>query len=326
VETRSRTPWGSSVTNRDRILALIQSSAGLTDRQIRQRTGIEPHQQVNQICRSLVASGLIRRVDGPDGYIVNVPVAVGPAFSGNSGVSTSPARVGRTVAEPRRRTSESQALPLVDPRERMFVVSCSGAKKTGGDAPTGASVVDRLPALLASELVNRRSLNAPRVLLDESTLRPAMERYDGHMYRAGGPAIGSLLSQGSDVVILSGGYGLVLPEDAIGMYNCEFRPAMWPDRVVERCLSSLAKSTGVKEVVGVLSMTTGYAKVFRRANWPASVESVYLLSPEPVGGAMVKAPRAQGEALATISSTGELPSDWESSDGLRMMGSRLELR
>ena len=55
-----------------------------------------------------------------------------------------------------------------------------------------------------------------------------------------------------------------------------------------------------------MSATTNYAKVFRRAEWPSTVEAVYLLTPEPVGGAMVKAPRAQGEALAAIATTGAL--------------------
>lgn len=61
-----------------------------------------------------------------------------------------------------------------------------------------------------------------------------------------------------------------------------------------------------------MSATTNYAKVFRRAEWPSTVEAVYLLTPEPVGGAMVKAPRAQGEALAAIATTGALLADWVS--------------
>ena len=54
-------------TNRDLVLALIRAEPGLTDTEIRKRTGIEPHQQVNQICRSLAAAGLSKRVSGPHG-------------------------------------------------------------------------------------------------------------------------------------------------------------------------------------------------------------------------------------------------------------------
>ena len=31
------------------------------------------------------------------------------------------------------------------------------------------------------------------------------------------------------MLIVSGGYGLLLPDESIGMYNCEFRSRMWPD-------------------------------------------------------------------------------------------------
>lgn len=65
----------AGATNRDRFLALIFAEPGLTDSDIRRRTGIEPHQQANQICRSFAAAGLVRRIAGPKGQIVNVPVA-----------------------------------------------------------------------------------------------------------------------------------------------------------------------------------------------------------------------------------------------------------
>ena len=62
------------MTNQERILALIQANPeGLTDAEIRERTGIQPHQQVNQICRALEQIGHTKRVDGPPGRIMNVP-------------------------------------------------------------------------------------------------------------------------------------------------------------------------------------------------------------------------------------------------------------
>ena len=70
---------------------------------------------------------------------------------------------------------------------------------------------------------------------------------------------------------------------------------------------------------------SNYAKVFRRTTWPSTVESVHLATPESVGGAMVKAPRAQGQALATIAETGALPPDWVSSDGLALEVKRLDV-
>lgn len=185
-------------------------------------------------------------------------------------------------------------------------------------------MIDSLPARLTDELVDHRNRNAETARVDESTLRPAVERYDGYLYDVGPSAIGVLLAGESRVLILSGGYGLVLPDESIGIYDCEFRPKMWPDRLIERCLAAFAVNTGVRQVVGMLSTTTNYAKVFRRTEWPPSVEDVFLLTPESVGGAMVKAPRAQDEALAVIAETGLLTADWLSTDGLAMEIERLD--
>lgn len=106
------------------------------------------------------------------------------------------------------------------------------------------------------------------------------------------------------------------------MYEQVFRPAMWPNRIIERCLSALAENSGVRTVVGVLSASTGYATVFRRTRWPSTTE-VLLASPETSMGGMVKAPRAQGEWLAAVAASGRFGEAWTSSDGLRMEVSAL---
>ena len=84
------------------------------------------------------------------------------------------------------------------------------------------------------------------------------------------------------------------------MYEQVFRPAMWPTRLIERCLAGFAEVNEVRQVIGVLSATTGYSTVFRRTRWPRQVDEVILASPESTTGAMVKAPRAQGEWLAAF--------------------------
>ena len=62
--------------NRERVLELVRSEPGLTDSEIRKRTGIEPHQQVNQICRRFAAKGLTWRPTGPKRFLINVPADV----------------------------------------------------------------------------------------------------------------------------------------------------------------------------------------------------------------------------------------------------------
>ena len=82
------------MTNRERVLELLCSElVGLTDSEIRERTGIQPHQQVNQICRSLARAGLIERHAGPHGRLVNLP----PSFSSEKFPARSTQRTARQV-------------------------------------------------------------------------------------------------------------------------------------------------------------------------------------------------------------------------------------
>ena len=74
--TNATQPHGRTMANKDRILELLRGSdRPLTDSEIGRRTGIQPHQQVNQICRALAAAGHIDRTKGPEGYLVNSAVA-----------------------------------------------------------------------------------------------------------------------------------------------------------------------------------------------------------------------------------------------------------
>lgn len=163
--------------------------------------------------------------------------------------------------------------------------------------------------------------------IDESTLARAIDRYDGTLYQVARSAIDELIRKGANVLILSGGYGIVLATEPIGMYDSEFRISMWPKRIVERCLATYAEKVALTKVVGVMSISTGYASVFRSTEWPSHLSQVLLVSPERrTDGAMLKAPRAQGEALVTIARSGELTKEWRSSDGLAMEVEQVETR
>lgn len=79
----------ASPSNRDRVLhTLRHSSRPLDDDELSRRSDVAPRQAVNQICRALEEAGVLRRVPGPDGKIVNelrateddgqTPVSPGP--------------------------------------------------------------------------------------------------------------------------------------------------------------------------------------------------------------------------------------------------------
>ena len=314
------------MTNRERILALIRSEpSGLTDSEIRQRTGIEPHQQVNQICRKLAQVGLIQRRSRREGRLINLPE---DSLEGSSHPTRS--RTPGTSSEKpwlrRAHAGDAVTVPRLSISETLFVLPCSRAKQDGNGhvEGKGASVLDSLPPRLAAELSTLRADNVREAMVDESKLLPAAQRYSGNLYHEAGEAIGVLAAEGADILIISGGYGVVLPFEPIGWYDQAFRNAMWPNGLVARCLGAYADTIGATTVVGLLSATTQYARVFRKTHWPDGVNQVLHVWPEPRVGAMVKAPRAQGEALKALSRDHCLRSGWTSSDGLAIRVTRLK--
>lgn len=291
----------------------------MTDDQIRRHSGIEPHQQVNQICRRLAADGQIVRRPRRDGMIVNL------AVSSPDGMEDSP--VTRDVAgnhgpapRPEGATSAASWVIKADPQVSLLVLPCSARKAHHAVAgPSGVGATSLLPQPLASELSQARHRNTAQIGLDESSLVPAIHVYDGTLYQEGRGGIVTSQREGAHVAIISGGYGLVMADEPIGRYDQVFRPSMWPRRLVGRCLADIAGQLRVARVLGFLSSSTAYAEVFRSAPWPESVDEAVLVSPQrSTAGAQVKAPRALGQALVTLSIDGGISSSWRSSDGLRL--------
>lgn len=216
-------------------------------------------------------------------------------------------------------------LPYLEFSKTLFVLPCSGTKTKDRRQlrDDGTSILDNLPDNLANELRTKRVGNVPAAKVDESALLPAVERYIGYLYQAAGSAFAVLLDSEADVLIVSGGYGVVLAREPIGWYDQEYRKSMWPNDLIPRCLATYAGLIRAESVVGLFSTTTGYASTFRKATWPRTVKHAFLISPEPTGGAMRKAPRALGEALEVISRDHTLRPNWTSSDGLRMQVTRI---
>lgn len=324
------------MTNVERVLVLIRSSArGLTDREIGERTRITPHQQVNQICNKLAARGLTRRERGPNGFFVNRPLAeydgdLSSRFdvSHPTGASTAPATTWSPPA--REGAVEEFDIPKIDLGSALIVIPCSGNKRQGGDegGSGGVSIADFLSEDLAQELRNVRERNARVCQVDESVRMPAVERYCGTLYRAAGRTFEQLDGTGTAVAVMSGGYGVVSAHEQIGWYEREFDEAMWPNQLVARCLSAYAKAIGATTVVGLFGATTSYARAFSRAQWLPDAQNVWLVcpAPRPRDGAQVKVPRAIGEVLSAIASTGTVAGDWTSSDNVPLRIVRVSAR
>src|SRR5438105_12046381 len=106
------------MSNTNIVLAAIRGWQGLTDSEIVRRTGITPHQQVNQICRRLAREGCILREAGPNGVLVNR--APPPSVNGHTadhGLGSSPNIQARQLQAPSATRASLTDLEHLDLRE-----------------------------------------------------------------------------------------------------------------------------------------------------------------------------------------------------------------
>lgn len=127
------------MTNRERVLSTLRhATSPLDDDELAQRAEVSPRQQVNQICRALVRDGLIARISGPDGKVVNMLLeADGPQTTSlestesaaGSGASSAPALPPGDSSEQRR--AERAMLDVLG--ERLgFVLNPRRLERPGG--------------------------------------------------------------------------------------------------------------------------------------------------------------------------------------------------
>ena len=185
-------------------------------------------------------------------------------------------------------------LQTIDPRSALILLSCSGDKALGGVRQASA-----LASPWPLELQQARARLAGAAGVEEVQLMPAWQRYTGSFYQSAGSALAEAVSAGAHVAILSGGYGVVHADEAIGWYDRQLNPAEWPAGVLEDALIAEAARVGAQDVVAFAAATTGYARIIRRTPWRrAGIRRAVLVTVVSTGGgAMVKVPRDLGIAF-----------------------------
>lgn len=305
----------SSGTHAQHIVSLLAASSGLDDDEIARRLAITPRQTVNQICRRLARENVLVRERGPSGKIVN-------RLQGDDAIPAAPDRATPRVRwrgeASRLADAHGRSLCPTELAKALILVPCSKTKQVGSPEAGGRGLLtDSLPESLADELVQARHKIAANVLFDETAPVPAMERYSGTLYQDGGrAALRDLMRAGTHVIILSGGYGAVLANEPIGVYEAALRLSWWPGNVLERVLVAYARVHDIQSVRAFAAATSPYAKVLTRARWrEAGIADALLVTPEARPGGVRMSPASIGQALSALRN-GTLTVAWRSSYGL----------
>jgi hypothetical protein len=304
------------LTLRSSVVELLRQHGPLTDAQLRRLTGARSHQHVNQVCRRLSERGVVRREAGPDGRLLNILVADPTPAQG------APRASDTAVAADPNEAQVSTVVPPLDDPGVLVVLPCSARKRTVGLGHRAEGGIDQeLPPPLRRELNAARQSLRRHISVDLDSTAPAVEVYDGALYRALDRR--RLLGASCSAVILSGGYGLVDVAEAIGDYDRRLNRADWPGDLLERVLVAVARSRRAHTVVAFLASSTSYADVFRGADWAGLDEVRVSMVSVASGGSTGTTPKALGEAV-NANLVNPLSADaWRSSSGLRVAVSSL---
>lgn len=189
-----------------------------------------------------------------------------------------------------------EVLRGIDARSTLLVVSCSATKARGGLPASLAEVV----ANASEPLLTARDRVLAAADTDLSAVMPAWRRYQGRFYKSAADTLADAAAN-SNLVILSGGYGLVGAEELIGWYDKQLDVADWPAGLLESALIGEARRIGTQTVVAFAAASSSYARLLRRVPWQQNAMSARLVTVAGIrGGAMSEVPRRLGAAFSVF--------------------------
>jgi hypothetical protein len=206
---------------------------------------------------------------------------------------------------------------LRDPCITLLIIPCSGGKE-GCDDPNlpVRSVEDYLDADFDADSV--RALRAGREMAfartfrdDASPLRPAIAWYTGQPYSTPGFREGliRLLRQGLHCLVISGGYGVLRPEELIHCYKAHISQtrSIW-NRRIPKILMAYIRRNGIVRTIGCYS--SQYGSVVPDALSGEDWRCVPTLEPHCDRGTAIQVvPRKVGKALASLLGSEIMPGD-----------------
>lgn len=188
----------------------------------------------------------------------------------------------------------------------LLIVPCCSSKKGCRDPDLSIiRVADLLSADMVERLEEGRRLSLARTHVDlGSPLRPALATYTGYPYATPGfrDLLVTHLRQGLHCLIISGGYGLLRPEEPIHTYQAHLQRthSVWNRRIPE-LLRDYVRRNGIQRTFGVF--TRSYASVVPDDLTNRDWRAVQTFDPERDQGAAMRAvPQKVGTVLVELMS------------------------
>ncbi len=217
--------------------------------------------------------------------------AAAPAANGNADRPVAAGPSPSTDAPPERPPAPAlDGLLRIDPRRALLVLPASAEKALGGEP-------SRRPVDWCSQALREGRENVlAAVPSDRSRLLPAWRRYMGGFYQHAGSALADAVADGN-VVIISGGYGIVPAREPIGWYDRALHRSDWPAGVLEGALFGESRRAGAEAVVAFAPAASEFADLVRAVPWRTAGVTAFLVT---VPYADTEGPRNLGLAFKAI--------------------------
>ncbi len=260
---------------------------------------------------SYVTIDPVEEGDPEEGYVMKPYDEV----SRSSTTSKSPSRITKSPSEEVKKGSVS--LPddySFDPEEVLVLIPCcSGKKGRSRYFETERRVEDFISEDTANLLYRGREECSEDIDGSEGLIQ-ALARYDGFLYSAEfestdfKPLVAQAVKEkGMHLLIVSASYGLLRPEEKIGMYDKTMgeRRKYWSDKIY-RILGDYVSQNGIKAVYGFFGKSTPYMDVVRKTDWSSlDVKDVKLFYPANYSGTPYKTvPKMSGKGVIALIQSG----------------------
>ena len=192
----------------------------------------------------------------------------------------------------------------------LILIPCSARKnqynKRSFSPEDEESIVDFLSSDAENTLTRGRAAVESIASIEQNAVSQySLDLYDGFMYRAEGfmSSIHEFLRQRiGHLGIISGGYGLVLPNEKIYKYSCRLSDSknIWHKYGLPYIVSDYAATIKARHIVGFFGRSTDYATLIHKVCWlHDDLESVRIYHPTPdgKGGYLQRTPTFLGKAV-----------------------------
>jgi N-glycosylase/DNA lyase len=190
----------------------------------------------------------------------------------------------------------------------LFLFPCSGKKS--GDYVRHSFILEEQKSVLDDLKTTRSILQQGRADLSSvvnfTTAKiPALDRYDGNLYRCSPDFRQQIKDALSDsrvtILILSGGYGIVYPSEGIHYYEKKMDAPYWISHDLPSVLEEFIRIHQITHVYGFFSVSTDYMTIMKTIDWeslkktsPLKSVKTYYINFQGHGGAQVIVPKLTG--------------------------------